>query len=200
MRLIQTYPSLAPMIEAVKPACVNWRDLRDNLRQDQSPDITWFSVIKNGSNKYFQPNNSTAELRPIDDCNSLPGSEWLVLTFFDSGWQECTTLNPIIADKFSNFIADIKQLPGLVCAMIHFIGHGIDIPLHTDGNNNDCYTALATIANPPSDVFLTVESENFIAYNQPVFAFDSTKLHSVTNNSGGDWVFVVLRIQQEYFQ
>lgn len=198
MRLKQTYPSVANIVQAV-PAC-DWRNLRDSLEQDTSPDVTWFSVTKQGDNKYFRPNNSTAELRPYGDCNSLPGSDWLVLTFFDSGWSSSTQLNPLVASKYSKFIEDIKQLPGLVCAMIHFIGHGVDIPLHTDGNNNDCYSALGTISKPPSDVWLTVGDEKYLAYNETVFAFDSTVLHGVTNTSGGDWVFVVLRIKQEYFE
>ena len=163
MRLIQTYPSLEPIVQAVKPACDNWRSLRDSLVQDTSPDITWFSVSKQDDKKYFLPNNSTAELRPYGDCNSLNDSEWLVLTFFDSGWQADTQLNPLITDKFKQFIEDVKQLPGLICAMIHFVGHGVDIPPHTDGNDNDCYTALSTVACPPSDVYLTVESEKHLA-------------------------------------
>lgn len=198
MRLIQTYPSVESIVRTV-PDC-DWRALRDSLEQDASPDITWFSVSKQGNDKYFRPNNATAELRPYGDCNSLSGSDWLVLTFFDSGWSKDTCLNPVVASKYSEFIKSIKQLPGLVCAMIHFVGHGVDIPLHTDGNKNDCYSVLGTVRKPPDDVWLTVGDKKYLAYDEPVFAFDSTVLHGVTNTSGGDWIFVVLRIQQEYFE
>jgi hypothetical protein len=203
MQLIKDYPLLDTIGSAVKIACVDWRDLKNillKLPHDNSPDVTWFSVSKINNNKYFSPNNGPSELRPEGECITIPGSDWLVITFFDNGWSPETTLNSIIAEKFSQFITDVKKLPGVVSATIHFLGHGVDIPTHTDGDNNHFYTVIGTIETPPTSIYLRVGEATMVPHTQSVFVFDSTIPHGVTNTSGGDWIYFVLRIEQGYFE
>lgn len=183
-------------------ACNNWRSLAQELLDSptkQGEDVTWFYVTKYQDQKHFFDSTGHHELRPEGDCETLNNSQWLVITFLDSGWNNNTVLHPLILERFEKIVELLKSIPGLTSATVHCLGKGVDITTHNDGTDDRCYSTLVTISSPKQDLVLKVDNVDYVPNKTDTFSFNSFLPHSIKNDSDEDWIFFVLRIAKDQY-
>jgi len=195
---MEQYKHILPDIKTLgQIACANWRTFASTLTPIDSPDVTWFYVTKDNDQKNFTASNGHSEVRPYGECETVNGSQWLVLTLLDEGWDSSTRLHPLIAERFGNIIEVLKTIPGLSVATIHCLGKGVDITPHNDGTDDRNRTTLISIFEPDDDIRLYVNGNS---YNpKGIFSFNSFLPHAVKNTTNEDWVYFVLRIAKEQY-
>lgn len=185
---------------------INWNELVEYLRTlskdsiDETP-VRWMihqSTEKLGECSYEDNFNEFEKMVP--DIPKEVG-HWLHLNF-KVGEDIGITRNNFIADKFKTLINSTKDLPGLLHVGINHITPFFWTPKHTDG-----YPGFITILITfnvskynPEKMTLEVGSELFNFKDRNFFVFDPEYPHQAINSSDDSWVFVTLRISQDFFK
>jgi hypothetical protein len=184
---------------------VNWHELKDYLLNEPKDDAT-----NDGPSWMVQQSSVAAGICSYEDSRtqlelcvpSLPDNlgTWLCLTFKDLQWNKQTN-NPRVASAFKNTIDYMSQLPGVIHVSVHFVSPKFLIVKHTDASG--IYSMLSTISisknNPEQVIVYLGDGTEYNFKDREFFTFIPEIEHSSANLSDSDWVFIMLRINKEYY-
>lgn len=165
---------------------------------DDQKDETWFFLKCQGDKSVYITNNTYAEDITVEENQTGEVVSWSYINLYDKSWNLDTKLYPPIEKIFTDIISDLKNLPGIKIAGLHFARPHTSILPHADYVSEEQSKNIVYVIES-GGVTLTSGKNVYTVLENQSFVFDASIEHSVKNPTDKNFIVLTLRIDSNFF-